>query len=294
MTRWHRLVALVAVLSGSALASAQGRHRSSLVAPPIPDGPTLEMPREQPLAVLEDTRPAAWLEGGGDVIPAGVNDLPWLPPGEQRGPLQPVGHSTVAGDACSAQSACHFDQWNEDGVFRCGTTSTQYLFGAYFSGRPGPRIRAFDYLLTTVRFGYMLDCPQENFGIRGNYEFLVDLSAASVISGGYGDYFVGPSFFLRYNFVEPGATFVPYNQFGLGVVFTDAYKDRTQEAIGQQWEFYLRWQMGVRCFVAPNLSFDAEIGLEHLSNAGHADRNLGANMFGVQFGMTYFFPWGGS
>jgi lipid A 3-O-deacylase len=294
MSRWHRLFALTAVLTVPALAAAQGRHRSGLIAPPIPDGPTLEMPTEQPLAVLAgDARPAAWLDSG-DVIPAGVNDIPWLPPGQQRGPVEQIGHSTVGGAGLEAQSACHFDQWNDDGVFRCGTKSTQYLFGAYFSGRPGPIIPSFDYLLTTVRFGYMLDCPQDRLIGRGNYEFLVDLSAATIISGGYGDYFVGPSFLLRYNWVEPGATLVPYNQFGLGIVYTDAYKDRSQEAIGQQLEFYLRWQIGVRYFASPNLSFDAEIGLEHLSNAGYAERNLGANMFGIQFGMTYYFPWGGS
>ncbi len=44
--------------------------------------------------------------------------------------------------------------------------------------------------------------------------------------------------------------------------------------------------------ITPDLSLDIEGGLQHISNAGLANRNLGVNAFGGSIGLTYYFPWG--
>jgi hypothetical protein len=286
---------VVLVVTPVAAVGFEPNRQAGMIAPPIPDGPMLDVPAEMPLEVLSppaaarDPRMPSWLEEGAGVIPAGGTAGSW-PPGAPS-PVDRAGHATF-GEGGYSTSACLFDQWGEDGVFACGSTSTQLLLGGYFSGKPGPRVPQFNYLLATVRYGWMLTCPEDNWYGRGNYEFLLDLSGAAVTSGGYGDYFAGPSFLLRYNFVHPGAAIVPYHQVGAGIVYTDAYKDRTQRAIGQQWELYLRYELGLRYFVAPNLSLDVEGGFHHMSNAGQADRNYGVNAWGGQVGLTYYFPWG--
>jgi hypothetical protein len=51
-----------------------------------------------------------------------------------------------------------------------------------------------------------------------------------------------------------------------------------------------RDEIGVKYFVAPNLSLDLEAGIQHMSNGGMANRNLGVNAFGAQVRLTYYFP----
>jgi hypothetical protein len=175
--------------------------------------------------------------------------------------------------------------------FAAGATSTQVLGGAYFSAAIGPRIPFFNYVPLSVRSGMMLTSPEDHWWGRSNCECLVDLTGA-LITSKYGNWFAGPTFFLRANWLEFGSTFVPYTQVGAGGVINDAYKEPNQHAIGEAFEFYLHWEWGVRCFVAPNLSLDVEGGLQHISNGGLASRNYGMNAFGAAVGLTYFFPWG--
>ncbi|MBO0698043.1 MAG: acyloxyacyl hydrolase [Zavarzinella sp.] len=279
MTSPRLLFILVsAVLALPATAGAQEYNfRSGGIAPPIPDGPMLQVPK--------DSRKPTWLEDGTEVMPAAATDAPRMLP-TATGPQSALDRF---GDGVTSASACQFDPCCQDGVFACGTMTTQILGGAYFSSKPGPRIPSFDYVPVSVRFGWMLTDPADAWWGRGNYEWLCDTVGAAIISD-YGHWFAGQVYYLRYNFVEPGSPIVPYSQIGLGWVLNDAYRDQTQRAVGALFEFYLHYEVGVKCFLAPNLSLDLEGGIQHISNADTASRNKGVNAFGGSIGFTYYFP----
>jgi hypothetical protein len=137
----------------------------------------------------------------------------------------------------------------------------------------------------------MLTDPADGWWGRGNWECICDNTAAAIISD-YGHWFAGQSYLLRYNFLAPVCPVVPYHQLGAGWVINDAYKDQNQHAIGQALEFYLHYEIGLKYFVAPNMSLDIECGIQHISNGGLANRNLGVNAFGAQIGVTYYLPAG--
>jgi hypothetical protein len=176
-----------------------------------------------------------------------------------------------------------------EALFQPGATSMQVLGGMYFSGPWGPRSRQFNFVPISVRQGVMVTAPEEHWWGRGNYECLVDATAASITTS-YGSYFTGLTFFGRMNWVEPGAEIVPYAQVGTGGIVNDAYRDQTQHAIGQAFEFYLHAELGLRIFIAPDLTLDLEGGLQHISNGGMASRNYGVNTYGGTIGFTYHFP----
>jgi hypothetical protein len=182
-----------------------------------------------------------------------------------------------------AAAACPADP------FAAGATSAEVRGGAYFSTNAGPSSPRFDYVPVSVRRGWMLTGPDDYWWGRGNFECLCDLTGARATSG-FGSWFAGPSLFLRFNWLEADAPVVPYAQVGAGGVLTDAYRVRTQPAIGQAFEYYLHYEVGVKCFVAPNLSVDVEGGLQHISNGGMSSRNAGVNAIGVTVGLTYYFP----
>jgi hypothetical protein len=94
---------------------------------------------------------------------------------------------------------------------------------------------------------------------------------------------------LRYNFVQPDCRLIPYLQGGGGFIYNDAYRDKTQRALGQAGEFYLQANAGLHYMVGPRCSIDAEGGYIHISNAGTNARNGGINALGGSLGVTYFF-----
>jgi hypothetical protein len=202
-------------------------------------------------------------------------------------PVTSVSLSTSS-DVSRAQAFEPAPTWVEKS-FQFGTTSTQMLAGGYWSGPWGPRSRPYNYLPFSIRQGVMTSSPEEHWWGRGNYECLLDLTGAAITST-YGNWFVGPTFFARANLIEPGSPIIPYAQVGTGGIFNDAYLDQTQHAIGQSFEFYLHLELGLKCFVAPNLSLDMEGGLQHTSNGGMAKRNYGVNCYGGTVGLTYYFP----
>ena len=91
------------------------------------------------------------------------------------------------------------------------------------------------------------------------------------------------------NFVQPGWRFIPYVQGGVGIVYTDAYKDETQQAIGQAIELTPQCSLGLRYLINKNWSLDGEAMFHHISNAGLAKRNRSINAVGGFVGVTYFF-----
>jgi hypothetical protein len=272
------IVALVLAISIAPAAIGQGTPSS--FAPPIPSGPPLVVPAVEPSG-------QTWIENGSPVVPAGARisglhgqvteDAVW------PGPSGPFG------------SACHFDTDDgSNGIFP-DPTSYQILVGSYFSTRRlGPPIPAFNYV--PVSFRHVWDLGQPWGGqspVPGHWEFLADVTGAAITSS-YGNWFAGGSFLFRYNWADRGALLVPYTQGGVGGVFNDAYKDPFQRAIGQSFEFRLHAEVGLKCFVAPNLSLDVEGGLQHISNANFANRNLGVNALGGSVGLTYYFGGAGN
>jgi Lipid A 3-O-deacylase (PagL) len=213
-----------------------------------------------------------------------------VPPGPiaDSGVAHVDGGSTAAiGPAATAPAPA---AWPAD-PFAAGSASTEARGGAYFSTNAGPSAPRFDYVPVSVRRGWMLSGPDDYWWGRGNYECLCDLTGARATSG-FGSWLAGPSLYLRFNWLEADVPVVPYVQVGAGGVLSDAYRVRTQPAIGQAFEYYLHYEVGVKCFVAPNLSVDVEGGLQHISNGGMSSRNAGVNAIGATVGLTYYFPRG--
>jgi Lipid A 3-O-deacylase (PagL) len=169
--------------------------------------------------------------------------------------------------------------------------SFQVLGGAYFCPVGlGPRVTPrFDFAPIDVRLGCMLysPCP-DDCCLRGNVEAILELTTAPIFRGP-GSIIIGPTALLRYNFVQPDCRFIPYLQGGGGFIYNDAYRDKTQRALGQAGEFYLQATAGLHFMVTPCWSLDAEGGYIHISNAGTNERNGGINALGGSIGVTYFF-----
>lgn len=166
--------------------------------------------------------------------------------------------------------------------------SVQLVSGALFSTGIGPRIKEINYQQNNIRLGWMLNTPSLNHPLSGNFELLLELSGSAIMSS-YGDVIIGPTALARYNFVQPDWWAVPYIQLGAGVVYTDAYEDKDQNAIGQAVEFTPQASVGSRFLISQNWSVDAEFMYHHISNASMANRNLGSNALGGFLGVSYFF-----
>lgn len=167
--------------------------------------------------------------------------------------------------------------------------SLQLVSGALFSPVGiGPDAETFNYAQTNLRLGWMLNSPGADHPLRGNFEALLELSASGIFEGA-GSVIIGPSALVRYNFVQPGWKVVPYVQAGIGVVYTDAYEDKTQDEIGQALEFTPQASIGAKILIDPNWSVDVEGMFHHISNASIADRNDGVNALGGFIGCTYSF-----
>jgi hypothetical protein len=246
-----------------------GQEPGGGFAPPVPTGPPLVVPAGGPHGTTWVENAAVSPVGGGLSGPMAI-DAPW------PGPPAHVG------------SACNFDIDQSNAIFP-DPTSYQMLTGAYFSTKLGPPIPTFNYVPVSFRIGWDLGPPWGGDSpFPGHWEFLADVTGAAITSS-YGTWFAGSSFFLRYNWTDPGSLLIPYAQGGVGGIVNDAYKDRCQRAVGQAFEFYLHAELGLKCMIAPNLSLDFEGGLQHISNAGLADRNYGVNALGGSVGLTYYF-----
>ncbi|MDZ4788743.1 MAG: acyloxyacyl hydrolase [Blastochloris sp.] len=165
----------------------------------------------------------------------------------------------------------------------------QLMTGALFStDAVGPDIPSYNYSQTNLRLGWMLNTPSGEGALSGNFEALVDLSTSFLFEGS-GTVFVGPTALIRYNFVQPNWKVIPYIQGGVGIVYTDAYQDDSQNAIGQAIEFTPQASVGLKYLVNDEWSIDLEAMFHHISNANLAERNAGINSLGGFLGATYFF-----
>lgn len=178
----------------------------------------------------------------------------------------------------------------DSGIYSEGRISLQIISGGLFSPLAiAEQTPVLNYVQFNVRVGWMINDPSESKSLlRGNFETMFELSN-SIISKGFGDYIGGFTGLMRYNFVQPDSNLIPYIQAGAGIVYTDAYRDHSQDAIGQAIEFTLQGSLGLHYLIKKNWSIDAEAVFHHISNAGMSDRNIGINATGGFIGITCFF-----
>jgi hypothetical protein len=145
------------------------------------------------------------------------------------------------------------------------------------------------YGLASIRFGRMLSDPSGTGIFRGNYEFLIG-GFGGVIDRGPGNYLIGADAILRYNFVQPGARWVPFFQIGGGAAYSDAADaDGVQRLIGGDFSFELQSAVGLRFMVSDHWSITASAQFQHFSNADLEDRNRGLNSIGALLGVSVYY-----
>jgi len=187
-------------------------------------------------------------------------------------------------------SSSEFDEAWKSQIYTEDQWSLQLVTGPIFSPTVvASRSPVMSYWQTNFRLGWMLSTPkQEKSWCRGNYEAIFEFSNSWIYEG-FGSYMAGITALIRYNFLQHGWKIIPYFQVGAGVVYNNAYKDLSQNTIGQAIEFTPQGSVGIRYLIEKNWSFDAEIIFHHISNAGLDERNRGINALGGFVGFTQFF-----
>lgn len=170
-------------------------------------------------------------------------------------------------------------------VFQKGTWEfgggAAVMFSPFGATRSRP---THDYVLVVADFGYMLSDIKEWGFARGNFEFVGEVFGGPVFVG-RGNYVAGMTLWGRYNFVQPGWKVVPFGQIGLGAGLTDI----DQRVIGQVFQFNIDVSFGLRYFIKPNWSLNAEYRYQHLSNANSGPKNIGVNAQGAFLGVSWFY-----
>lgn len=116
-----------------------------------------------------------------------------------------------------------------DDRFRAGSWEFESLAGAFFLfDRGGNERPTIDYALESVWLGIMLYEPCGPGILSGNVEVLGKLFGGPIFYGP-GDVAAGFTVFLRYNFVQPGARFIPYFQAGAGGFTPTSRKEPRRE-----------------------------------------------------------------
>jgi lipid A 3-O-deacylase len=176
--------------------------------------------------------------------------------------------------------------------FRAGSLTFQAMAGSYNQTRVGPHGPPMDYAPIVLRLGCILDAPRSDDYLRGCWEVLAEANYSAIVHHSGGSYIAGPDAILRYNFVQPRCSFVPYLQAGAGFVLNDGWRVQPahdQPLMGEAFEFLLRADAGVRYMISDCVSLDVEGGYQHISNAGLARHNGGVNNLGGMVGFTYFY-----
>lgn len=175
--------------------------------------------------------------------------------------------------------------------FAKGRMELELLAGGFGSlnGKGRPTAPDMSYGLGEVRLGWMLNDPSGDGMFRGNYELLLG-AFGGFINDGPGDYLAGGEVVIRYNFVQPTATVVPFIQLGVGGAYSDAAeKDTIQKMIGADWSFQLQAAIGLRVFLSEHWALTTALQYQHFSNAGFNERNKGLDALGGFVGVSYHF-----
>ena len=176
-----------------------------------------------------------------------------------------------------------------DPAFTKGATELQLESGFELSlQHTHLRVTNFDYELTILRYGYMLDTAHGSNFLRGNDEILLGVEGGPIFHG-YGSALGGITALYRRNFLSPGARVVPYFSVGAGLIYSDAYHNEVQQSLGGRFEFIPQAEFGFHFRLTPRWSLDAEFAYRHISDAFITSRNLGTNGVGGSFGVSRSF-----
>jgi hypothetical protein len=168
--------------------------------------------------------------------------------------------------------------------------SLQVVGGAYWATSLGPQGPPLNYAPIAVRLGYQLNERNPDCLLTiGTWEAIVEGMVAPTLTN-FGSHISGGSLLLRGNLSQLDWPFIPFFQFGAGIVYTDASHRYNQFEIGEEAEFLLQAAVGGRVRIGENWTLDVEAGFQHISNAGLARHNGGINNVGASIGLTYFFP----
>ena len=173
-----------------------------------------------------------------------------------------------------------------------GVTEMEFLSGYFHSpyNIGGGHRPEFDYAGADIRFGIVLSpiLFDHTSLLRGDLEFLVD-GFGDGVTKGFGNYLTGGSILFRYNFFHPGSRFIPYIQLGGGALHSDAAEVPDQRLIGADFEFLLQGDLGARFILNDRWSLLMEAGVQHISNADTAARNVGVNSLGGRIGLGWVY-----
>lgn len=176
-------------------------------------------------------------------------------------------------------------------AYRKGVTELELSAGHFWSVGTKGTVRRPDteWIMGSARFGWMLNDASGSGFCRGNWEFLVGVFG-DYFYDGPGNYFVGADLNLRYNFVQPNATVVPFIQIGAGGAYGDwADEAPEQGLVGTDWNWELQAALGVRWMLSERLALTTYAQWQHFSNAGSSANNRGLNGVGGMVGLSWFF-----
>jgi Lipid A 3-O-deacylase (PagL) len=171
--------------------------------------------------------------------------------------------------------------------FSQGLWEFEETTGAFFSLNSGFGRPKIDYAVETLRLGVMLSNPHGSGVFAGNFEFLLDV-LGGVIFQGPGNGLGGGTMGLRYNFVQPQASLVPFVQLGAGGCYSDI-AESPQELLGSHLNFLGQASIGVRSRFSQRWSAILQANYNHMSNAGLTTRNDGLDAIGGTVGLGYNF-----
>ena len=158
---------------------------------------------------------------------------------------------------------------------------TAYLWGSL--ANPNSYEVGAQFITARLRWGAI-----EREGFMRGYNQVYFLAMAQPIFRGPENFYYGISAGLRYNFVQPGARFIPYISGGVGLGWIDSHAD-VFGAQGQDFTFNILTAIGVSYKVNDQLKLTVGGLYEHFSNAGQTSPNPSLNLFGPQVGLTYSF-----
>ena len=165
--------------------------------------------------------------------------------------------------------------------WRSATAGVGVLFSPVGGEAPKPPV---NYVSVTAQAGYMLFDARGSGFFRGNWELAPEVFGAGIWTS-HGSYMAGCTLWIRQNFVQPGWKVTPFLQLGCGVGTSDI----PHQYVGQDFAFNLDSSLGLRYFISPRLSVNAEFRYQHFSNANTADHNIGINAIGPMFGVSWIF-----
>jgi opacity protein-like surface antigen len=172
-----------------------------------------------------------------------------------------------------------------DDNFRRGWREVGFGGGTYFSNLdPAPNRPNSDYAIGYAQLGYMVTKPSGPGWLRGNFEVAPEVFGAGVFHGP-GHYVAGGTLWFRYNFVPKRGRFSPFIELGGGGTAIDIPHNYD----GKDFNFNLNVGAGVRYFITPRCSLNAEYRFQHISNANLWNHNIGLNTSGPMMGLSLFF-----